>query len=178
MKKILIALLLLCQPLFIHAQTDTEFWFAVPYATDLHDGPVGAKLRLTSAGLASTVTVSQPFNPQFAPIMVNLAANETQTVNFDDTQYDLISGYSFDVKSNYALHIESTEEITAYFELSQYSGSFLSFNNPEIFTLKGSNGLGYEFYTPFQTTWHNHNYASTTEPDYSAIDIVATEDST
>ena len=45
--------------------------------------------------------------------------------------------------------------------------------------LKGRNGLGLEFYTPFQNTLNNYDYNGSQDfTAYSSIDIVATEDST
>src|SRR5690606_26376981 len=67
------------------------------------------------------------------------------------------------------LRILSTADITAYYEISPT-------NNPDIWPLKGLNGLGTEFYTPFQTLWTNGSY--TPELPRTSFDIVATEDNT
>jgi len=57
-------------------------------------------------------------------------------------------------------------------------------NNPETYSLKGQNGIGREFVTPFQTLWNNKNLSndrdgngSITQP-YQQFNVVATEDST
>ena len=67
---------------------------------------------------------------------------------------------------NYGLHITSTAPITVYYEES-------SENNPDLFSLKGNNALGTEFYTPFQNLLNSQFSQSK-----AGIDIVATEDNT
>jgi len=58
--------------------------------------------------------------------------------------------------------------INAYWEVNYIFGA-------DVWTLKGSNGLGNLFFTTFQTDYPNH---LTTMPSYSAIDVVASEDNT
>ena len=60
--------------------------------------------------------------------------------------------------------IKASTEITAYYEVG-------ILYNPEIFSLKGQNALGTEFYTPFQNFANNG-------VGYSSFDIIATEDNT
>ncbi len=67
--------------------------------------------------------------------------------------------------------IRADHEITAYYETHRVR------NNPAIFALKGKNALGYDFWTPFQNQWPNHTFSST-DPAFSQIVIVATEDNT
>lgn len=82
--------------------------------------------------------------------------------------------------NNVGIKITSNNLITCYYETSNS-------NNKDIWALKGSNALGTEFFTPFQT--HNVNQTLTNnaqmEPflpslvqPYSSIDVVATEDFT
>jgi hypothetical protein len=62
------------------AQIDTSFWFAAPDISSGHgDSPV--KLRLMSYSSASTVTISQPANGAFTPVVVNLPANSVDSVD-------------------------------------------------------------------------------------------------
>jgi PKD repeat protein len=71
--------------------------------------------------------------------------------------------------NNFGLHITSTNVINAYWEVNyEYAA--------DLWTLKGSNGLGTLFYTPFQT-FYDTRQTFTPKP-YSAIDIVATKDNT
>jgi PKD repeat protein len=159
----------------IKAQTDTLFWFAVPYSTTLHDAPLTADLTLTAADLNSitTVTITQPYNPQIAPIVVTIDPAISLTKNITFTQADLLkfSNNQYNTKTNSALLIRADHEITAYYETHRTR------NNPAIFALKGKNALGYDFWTPFQNRWPNHVFSST-DPAFSQIIIVATEDNT
>lgn len=158
----------------LFAQTDTSFWFAVPKVTISHcqsgtcPGAKPVYIRLASMGLPATVTISQPANPLFKPKVINMAANSAATM--DMTPYlemfqDSVAGTVL----NHGLHISSTNLITAYWEEDEYW-------NPDIFSLKGKNSLGTEFYTPFQNLWSNGVY--TPDLPYSAFDIVATQDNT
>jgi PKD repeat protein len=52
-------------------------------------------------------------------------------------------------------------------------------NNSDIFSLKGRNALGNEFFCNFQTNKHNHNYGGADQQQArSAIDIVAVDEGT
>lgn len=169
--------LLILVPFCVKAQTDTLFWFAVPYATLSHDPPLTAHLTLTATDRNSvtTITITQPFNPQFAPIVrtINPGVSMTETVIF--TQADILkfSNNLYNSVSNSALLIRSDRDITAYYEIHRAR------NNPAIFALKGKNALGYDFWTPFQDQWNNNNWnRPLQDPAFSQIIIVATEDNT
>jgi len=144
------------------AQTDTVFWFAAPEVSASHeDRPI--YFRLSSADQLSDVTISQPANPNFAPISVQIQPYSTQSINL--TPYiDIIENKPANTLLNYGLLIRATTEITAYYEVG-------ILYNPEIFSLKGRNALGTEFYTPFQNFANNG-------VGYSSFDIVATEENT
>ena len=59
--------------------------------------------------------------------------------------------------------------------VSGASGDEDEYWNQDIFSLKGRNALGFEFYAPMQNVWNNGTY----DPlPFSAVDIVATEDNT
>lgn len=148
------------------AQQDTLFWFAAPeISTSVGDSPV--HLRLLSYDLAATVTISQPANALFTPIVVSLSANSNDSIDLTPFLAEIESPAA-DVISVNGLKIASTAPITAFYELN-------AVGNKEIFTLKGQKGIGTEFYTPFQQTWDN---AVTTPASFSSIDIVATENNT
>jgi len=146
----------------IFAQTDTVFWFAAPEVSSSHeDKPI--YVRLSSAEKQSNVTISQPANPNFTPISVQIQPYSTQSVNL--TPYiEMIENKPANTILNYGLLIKATTEITAYYEVG-------ILYNPEIFALKGKNALGTEFYTPFQNFTNNG-------AGFSSFDIVATEDNT
>ena len=67
----------------LFSQSGTDFWFAPPEITNLHNSPGGEPLYLliSSMGQASTITISQPANGGFTPIIVNVAANKSARVN-------------------------------------------------------------------------------------------------
>ncbi len=146
----------------IFAQTDTVFWFAAPEVSASHeDRPI--ILRLSSADQLSNVTISQPANPNFIAISVRIQPFSTQSVNL--TPYiEMIENKPANTILNYGLLIKATTEITAYYEVG-------ILYNPEIFSLKGQNALGTEFYTPFQNFANNG-------VGFSSFDIVATDDNT
>ena len=158
------------------SQSGTDFWFAPPEVTDLHNSPGGEPLFLlvTSLGQPTTVTISQPANPAFNggnPIIINLGANATQRINLTPFKADLETRPTNTVL-NTGLRIQSTELITSYYEVSNT-------NNNDIYALKGANGLGTEFYIPLHrhAPFYNHTFAAP-HPAYASFDIVATEDNT
>lgn len=150
-----------------NAQTDTEFWFAAPEVTYAHSGDTPILFRIATGGQPATVTIDQPANLAFTPIVVTIPANST--ISQDLSAYvSTIENLPPDQVLNYGLHIVSTTEITVYYEVN-------TANNPEIFPLKGRNALGTTFLTPFQTVWTNGNYNPAAN---SAFVIIATENNT
>jgi gliding motility-associated-like protein len=166
LKKALLTVALFVLTFNSFGQQDTEFWFVAPdVSSSQGQSPIG--LKLLSYDNAATVTITQPANGGFTPIVVNLGANTVSTVDLTPFLAD-IETPSADAVSDNGLKIVSTELITAYYELT--AGS-----NKEIFSLKGTKGLGTDFYSPFQKQWDN---ASVSPGTFSSIDIVATEDGT
>lgn len=166
---VLVAFIVLVSPFVSYGQTDTEFWFAAPRVTTGHGANGGEPiyLRMASANLAATITISIPANPAFIPIEINLPANTAHTEDLSAYR-GMLENEPFDQVLNKGILVESTNLITAYYEVG-------TFNNPDIFSLKGRNALGEEFYVPFQNFFRNGNY---TPQPYSSILIVATEDNT
>lgn len=148
------------------SQIDTLFWFAAPEISSGNgDNPI--RLNLLSYDQAATVTISQPANLAFVPIVVSLGVNASQSVDLTPflAQIESPSG---NVINNNGLKIVSTSPITAYYEVN-------SPGNKEVFSLKGNTAMGMEFYTPFQKFWST---AATTPTSFSSIEIIATEDNT
>jgi len=171
-----------------NAQIDTEFWFAAPYVNTNHaifvDGEtthnIGGRpiyLVVSSLGSVAKVTVDVPANGHFAPIEFILNGNETRKIDLSNYVNDITANKHGGIVEQKGLHISATDNITAYYEV----GAVL---NPDIFSLKGNNALGTNFYTPFQNTWDNdpvHNNereGMAADSAFSAIDIVATENGT
>lgn len=148
------------------SQQDTIFWFAAPDISN-GDGQSPVYLKFQSYSSAATITVSQPANVGFIPIVVNLSANDNDSINLTPFLAQVESPAA-NVISTTGLKIESTSTITAYYEL-------VSSSNREMFSLKGNKSLGTNFYTPFQKFWNN---AVTVPATFSSIEIVATEANT
>src|SRR4030043_408941 len=168
------------------SQVDNEFWFVVSELS--HRGNTGGTpgaLRIATMELATTVTISMPANPYhptlnpngFQDFVIDMAGNSPAAVDLTN----LIDVAANPAKNplenkpltpsginNFGLHITATNMITAYWEVNYDYGA-------DLWTLKGRNGLGTLFYTPFQTVYNNRNLTPRT---YSAIDIVATQDNT
>ncbi len=169
------------KPLTTFGQIDTRFWFAAPEVTNGH-GDRDILMRFAAFDQPATVVISMPANPAFTPIVVNLAAfgsantNLTPFINFIETpNMTNLAGADNDANRNYStifrsgLLVESTARITAYYEINRG-------NNPDIFALKGKNGLGTDFYVPMQTAWNHQNGQNPN--GHSGFVIVATEDGT
>ncbi|MFO7669277.1 MAG: PKD domain-containing protein [Bacteroidales bacterium] len=170
----------------LFAQVDTDFWFVVPELS--HRGNTGGtpgKLRIATLELQATVSITMPANPYhatlnptgFQEIIVNIPANSAAEVDLshllDDAanpNRNLLENKPLtpDGINDFGLHITSTNVINVYWEVNYDYGS-------DLWTLKGGNGMGTLFYTPFQTVYPNRNLTPRT---YSAIDIVATADNT
>ncbi len=146
----------------LYSQTDTEFWFAAPDVAESHgDEPI--LLRFSTFNTPAEVTVSIPANQFFKSITINIPSNDTRSV--DLTRWiHLVENTSAGSVANKGLLVKSSAPITAYYEIANNV-------NPEIFSLKGKNALGKDFYIPSQFHFYNHNGAE-------SIEIVAIEDNT
>ena len=163
----------------LFAQVDTDFWFVVPELS--HRGNTGGTpgtLRIATLELDATVTIEMPANPAFTPIVLNILANDEAAVDLTNLIDYLPGNAGVTGLENkaltpnginpFGLHITATNMINVYWEVNYIYGA-------DIWTLKGSNGLGTLFFTPFQTEYPNH---FTAMPSYSAIDVVAPQDNT
>ncbi len=150
----------------LEAQTDTVFWFVAPDCTSGHaESP--NYLRITAQSLPSFVTISQPANPGFSIIIVNIPANSLSTIDLT-SRLSAIENTPYNQVLNKGLKITATNPVTAYYE--QSSGF-----NPDIFPLKGRNALGTDFLIITQNTWRNRSFSPTA---FNKFDIVASEDNT
>ncbi len=165
-------------PLFVvfsgFAQSGTEFWFAPPDVTFSHNSPGGVPiyLNLSSFDDPATVTIDQPANPGFTPIVVVLGANASHQEDLTAFVGDLETTPTNTIL-NTGLRISATDTITAYYEVSNT-------NNADIFSLKGKSSLGKEFYIPLHKheAFYNHSTYSAPHLAYASFDIVATVDNT
>jgi len=142
-------------------QVDKTFWFAAP---DIQQFVEPNYLRVTSFNKEATVTITQPANPGFVPIVQKVAANSSYT--FDLTNFTAaIESDGADIITNKGLLITATEKIMAYYEPAKDV-------NPDIYALKGSNALGTDFIITSQKKWASYQDVP------SSFYVVATEDNT
>jgi PKD repeat protein len=152
----------------VEAQTDTEFWFAVPKVTQGHGW--GARrffFRFANLDDANRITISMPANPAFIPIVRDLDPFQAETVDVTAIILQIWTENPNQIY-NRGIKITATNLTTAYFEVGTH-------NNPDIFSLKGRNALGTDFFVPFQDHFNNGVY---NPRPYSGIYIVATQDQT
>ncbi len=182
--KISSVFLLVCLGLFekntLFAQQDTEFWFVAPDVYDRHNSDIMGlpiKLDLTNFNDHSVqVEISQPANSGFAPIRLTLAANQSQAVDLSD-RVQQVENKPANRVNPYGILVTASDKITAYYEVN------LGLKNAEIYSLKGKNALGKEFYIPGQNRYRSGgcwmpNYVNGDDRPRNKFDIVATEDDT
>jgi gliding motility-associated-like protein len=174
-----IVLIFICIFLYsnkLKAQIDTVFWFAAPWVTPDHADNIPMAFHFSTFNNSTTIRLRQPAstydttfivpaNSLFSKYVTHIL-NQVETKPADDPT--LTTG--FEITSDYPI-------VVVYDFLS-------SGNNPETFSLKGQNGLGYEFVTPFQTLWNNktltndRNGDGTITQPKQMINIVASEPNT
>ncbi len=146
----------------IFAQQDTVFWFVAPDVAAEHgDSPIF--IRISTLEEAANINLSEPANPSFSPIQLNIPVNATQSINLTPFK-NIIENQPANTVLNYGLKLTSSQLVTAYYEVA-------SEVNPDIFPLNGKNGLGLEFFIPSQFHYPNQHGNETFE-------IVATENNT
>ncbi len=148
------------------AQRDTLFWFVAPNLTTGHGaGPM--MLRFSAFNKEARVWIEQPANPFFPAVEVTVPANGTISFNLSNHSNFLMNSPPAQILP-YGLRIRSTEEIFVYYESNREI-------NPDIFSLKGRNALGLDFWIPMQNSYPSGGY---NPPARAGFDIVATEDNT
>lgn len=159
---VLLAVAALAIPL--RAQIDNIFWFAAPEISPNHaHNPI--TFCFTSFSSPATVTISQPANPSFTPVTVDLNAYSYYALDVT-SQESTVSTAPVNTVCNYGFKIVSTTNITTYYQLGA--------NNSEIYTLKGRNALGTDFTVPMQ----NLLVDGPPSDPRNSIEIVATENNT
>jgi PKD repeat protein len=211
MNKLTFTLLFIAACSILQAQIDRDFWFAIPKETDAHlwcslTSTNDASFRIAALALPAQVIISMPANPNFVPVILNIPSNTTITysltpnlapnyranwVAFDSVYANPANFDSRPVNgiTNHGIHITSSNDITVYYDYD-------NFWNRELFSLKGRNALGTEFFTPFQNIWKNDSRSTSPSGNcyttgtgnsgnpaknfdaYSEIDIVSSEDRT
>ncbi len=167
----------------VQAQVDTVFWFAPPWVTPDHDNNVQLAFRISTFNNPATVRIQQPaatFDTTFV-----VPANSLADVPLDYLVNSLESTPA-DVVLTSGVKITSDELITVVYDFISDLVTITAGtpNNPETYSLKGQNGMGTEFVTPFQTIWNNRVLTNDRNGDGSItqpkqyFSVVATEDNT
>ena len=174
---VIVAMLALVCANGAHAQLvagDVEFWLAPPDVSDLHSAPGGEPLYLilVAGDAQATVTIDQPANGAFVPIVVNVPALGQRRVNLTAFKAQLETRPTNTI-SNTGLRVVATAPVTAAYEVANT-------NNNETWGLNGKTALGQEFFIPLHKHAPFNNEASFAAP-YQALatfDIVATQNAT
>ncbi len=156
-----------------NAQADTTFWFAAPAITPGHaHKPI--LMRFATYGQPATITITQPADSLFVPYTFTLAANSATTIDLT-SQIDIIENKPENTVLNYGLKVTASNNISAYYEEEGEVKSG-TFNNPEIFPLKGRYAQGLSFVVPSQMIFDDKDKLNPL-PQNGFV-IVATQDST
>ena len=155
--------LCLCSVFGGFAQIDTVFWFAPP-DLEINHQQTPIQFCFTTYNSAATITVEQPTNSVFPTTTFTVPADSFYVLDISNWVEDIESKPANTVL-NRGFRISSTAYISCYYESVG--------NNSEMYTLKGSSGLGTDFLVPTQV-FFNSAYSSST----SSIEIIATENNT
>jgi len=167
----------------VQAQIDTVFWFAAPWVTPDHDNNVQLAFRISTFGAPATVRMQLPAGTFDTTFVV--PANGLADVPLDYLVNSLESKPADAILTS-GVKITSDEMITVVYD---FISDLITIspgtpNNPETYSLKGQNGMGTEFVTPFQTLWWNQNQTTDRNGDgfitqpKQYFSVVATEDNT
>ncbi|MEO8672797.1 MAG: IgGFc-binding protein [Tahibacter sp.] len=166
-----------CGLLHAHAAcalADTEFWLAPPDVTNINSSPGGEPIYLILSGgsTTSTVTIDQPANGSFTPIVVTVPAFDAQRVNLTPFKATLETRPTNTI-ANTGLHVLATTPVSASYEV-------LNLNNAEKWTLHGRASPGLEFYIPLHKHAPFANEVSFAAPHqaFASFDVVATQNNT
>ncbi|MCH2229568.1 MAG: PKD domain-containing protein [Crocinitomicaceae bacterium] len=167
----------------VNAQIDTVFWFAAPWVTPDHDGNTQMAFRVSTFNNPTNVRIQLPALGYDTTFLV--PANSLADVPMSHKVLDIESKPA-DVILTSGFKITSDEKITVVYD---FISDLINItpgtpNNPETYSLKGQNGMGVEFVTPFQTIWNNRDLTNDRNGDGVVTDprqffsVVATEDNT
>ncbi len=119
--------------------------------------------RIATMEEPATITLRMPAGLWFTPITQTIPANSSFTINLT-VWIDSLENRPANTVLNRGLFMTSNALVTCYYEIKHP-------NNPGIFSLKGKNALGTEFYIVSQNDYRN-------QVGQESFDIVATEDNT
>jgi gliding motility-associated-like protein len=167
MRRVLLISFICLSKLAGYTQADTTFWFAAPYVSSDYNYDRPILLRISTYQLPCNVSVSQPANGGLPPQVMMIPANTTQTVDLTNwiTNIECAPG---NVIQNRGIEISSDNNIAVYYEVNANGP------NPELYSLKGRNSLGNQFYISSQ--YFLDNTPTYTPLPFSSFNIVATQD--
>ena len=175
MRKFIFLLFVLFFALPLSAQLDSVFWFVAPEVChgiqpNIYDSPI--KLNISSfSNNPVNITISQPANSSFIPIVDIIPANGYLTIDLT-SRINMIENQPANSILPYGLLIQTTGLVNIYYEIN------MTGDNPEIYSLKGKNALGTNFMVPGQTNFDNGVASGFSPQPLNRIDIVAVRDST
>lgn len=177
-KIVLIFSITLCGFQQVNAQIDTNFWFAAPWVTPDHWWRDPMAFHISTFNNPTIVNIKQPASSYDTTFTVPANSLFTKYVSHIMNQLETKPA---DAVLNTGVHITSNHPITVVYDIITRAPNFY---NPETYSLKGNNGLGYEFIAPFQTKWNNQTLggdlngdAVVTQPRQQ-IGVVASQNNT
>lgn len=147
----------------LNAQIDTSFWFAAP-KVPVPIGTTSIGLQIGSYTQAVTVYVRQPANAGGVNFSLTLPANSSTVVAMTASAASFVNTTA-NAASNLGLYISATGSVSVNYFME-------SATSRENISIKGRNGIGTDFYTPFtasMSTMYNGVAGNT------GFDIVATQ---
>jgi len=174
---VVLSVVLLCSTKLV-AQIDTNFWFAAPWVTPDHDDRDPIAFRLSTFNNLTTVRIQQPASSYDTTFTIPPNSLFSKYVDF---MMDSLESKPANQLLRTGFHITSDFPIVVVYDVVTRGPAS---NNPETYSLKGTNGIGIEFVLPFQTLWNSKTLTTDRNGDgfitqpYQQFNVVATEDNT
>ncbi len=146
------------------AQIDTSFWFVAPKVPAVI-GVNSVSLQVGAYSQSVSLRVRQPANIAGVNLTFTLAANSSSVIDLTPFQ-TLITSTLANASDIKGLYISATDRVSVNYIISSNAGQ-------ESISMKGTNGCGYDFYTPFPN--NINTLATGTTVGNVGFDVVATE---
>jgi gliding motility-associated-like protein len=139
------------------AQIDTVFWFAASWVTPDHADNKPMAFHFSTFNNPTTIRLHQPASTYDTTFVVPANSLFTKYVTHILSQVESKPADDPTLTTGF--------KITSDFPIVVVYDFLSSGNNPETYSLKGQNGMGVEFITPFQTLWNNKTLGSDNNGD-------------
>ena len=159
------------------AQVDTVFWFAASWVTPDHANNLPMAFHFSTFNNPTTIRLRQPASTYDTTFLVPANALFSKYVSHI---VDSLESKPANNVLRTGFQITSDNPIVVVYD---FLSTMPSTNNAETYSLKGQNGMGYEFVVPFQTIWNSKTLTVDRSGDgiitqpKQQFTIVATEDS-